>query len=841
MTFTSIFGGSTIYPSQVSYLALVLDSGDTSLMWPQEGASGADPLASTIDVTATGAARTITLPSALQGSVGFAVLFNSLSASTYNTFIADSTGSILATVAPGEQWMLYLAANTAAGTWRAFRFGASTATVNPSTLAGYGLTNTSGTLSQSHSVTGIASSPRTIAAADRASALVWTGTGACTFNLTAAATLGNNYFCLIRNSGGGDVTIDPSASELIDGGTTLVLQPGGSVIIVTDGTAWYSIGAGQSAVFAFDFTTISLAGAAATYTLSGAELNRVSYKFTGLLTNNVAVIVPPTVQQYWVDNRTTGAYTLTVKTSTGAGVVVGQSTRGIYYCNGTDVVLADTASLSTPIAVSDGGTGVTSYTVGDILYASAGTTLAKLPDVASGNALISGGVGLAPAYGKIGLTTHVSGTLPVANGGTGVATMTSGYVYKGVGTSPMAVTVIYDDGSNIGIGTASPSSKLDVNSGALGTTSGDVLELLRLGGTSTNDTRMRFRLVRTAGGSDWTTAAMRLQARVDSVSQGYLEFNPPSGNYGFAVGTGSGGTPVERFRIDGNGNSGFGTTTPTNFGANYTTVHVSGSSGGVVRSQGGSVIGDLYADTAGTVTLRTVGSYPLVFQTNSVERARFDTSGNLGLGTTAPGGKLDVSTAGTTNVISRSTAGSAYFVRYGATGNSAGDIYYINGAEVGRLTYSGASANLNALNGFVLTNTSGTVLAVAGTGYEVSAYVDYGGSVTPYGIGFKDFAWQSNSGAYTLARTDRDGAVYLNGSTGAVTIPPFASVPFSIGSRVTVINDSGNARTLTQGAGVTLRWANTGATGNRTLADGGVATLVQVSVDRWFVYGFGIT
>jgi hypothetical protein len=69
-----------------------------------------------------------------------------------------------------------------------------------------------------------------------------------------------------------------------------------------------------------------------------------------------------------------------------------------------------------------GGTGQTSYAVGDLLYADTTTSLAKLADVATGNALISGGVGVAPAWGKIGLTTHVSGILPVANGGTNAST-----------------------------------------------------------------------------------------------------------------------------------------------------------------------------------------------------------------------------------------------------------------------------------------------------------------------------------------------------------------------------------------------------------------------------------
>jgi hypothetical protein len=102
-------------------------------------------------------------------------------------------------------------------------------------------------------------------------------------------------------------------------------------------------------------------------------------------------------------------------------VAVTQGARGIYYCNGANVVDADTATLSLPISAANGGTGITSYSIGDLLYASGAITLSKLSDVAVGNALISGGVGVAPAWGKIALTTHVSGILPIANGGTGTA------------------------------------------------------------------------------------------------------------------------------------------------------------------------------------------------------------------------------------------------------------------------------------------------------------------------------------------------------------------------------------------------------------------------------------
>jgi hypothetical protein len=78
------------------------------------------------------------------------------------------------------------------------------------------------------------------------------------------------------------------------------------------------------------------------------------------------------------------------------------------------------ASLSATLVATSGGTGQSSYAIGDLLYASTTTALSKLADVATGNALISGGVGVAPSWGKIGLTTHISGTLAQANGGTGV-------------------------------------------------------------------------------------------------------------------------------------------------------------------------------------------------------------------------------------------------------------------------------------------------------------------------------------------------------------------------------------------------------------------------------------
>lgn len=112
---------------------------------------------------------------------------------------------------------------------------------------------------------------------------------------------------------------------------------------------------------------------------------------------------------------------------------------------GTDIATVGTIGAGTwqgtAIAAAFGGTGQTVYTIGDLLQASATGTLSKLAAVATGNVLISGGVGVVSAWGKVSLTTHVSGTLPVGNGGLGIATGTSGGVLCFTGSTTIASSV----------------------------------------------------------------------------------------------------------------------------------------------------------------------------------------------------------------------------------------------------------------------------------------------------------------------------------------------------------------------------------------------------------------
>ena len=111
--------------------------------------------------------------------------------------------------------------------------------------------------------------------------------------------------------------------------------------------------------------------------------------------------------------------------ATGTVTSVAATVPALFSISGSPITSSGTLAMTysgTALPAANGGTGQTVYAVGDIVYASTTTALSKLADVATGNALISGGVGVAPSYGKIGLTTHVSGTLPIANGGTNATT-----------------------------------------------------------------------------------------------------------------------------------------------------------------------------------------------------------------------------------------------------------------------------------------------------------------------------------------------------------------------------------------------------------------------------------
>ena len=94
----------------------------------------------------------------------------------------------------------------------------------------------------------------------------------------------------------------------------------------------------------------------------------------------------------------------------------------------------------------------------------------------------------------------------------------------------------------------------------------------------------------------------------------------------------------------------------------------------------------------------------------------------------------------------------------------------------------------------------------------------------------------AKSGAYVLVAADAGKAIYT--STGGVTIN---NSLFSAGDAVTIINNSGSDQTITQGSGITIHNAADAATGNRTLAGRGMATVWFASASVAYISGAGLS
>ena len=133
-------------------------------------------------------------------------------------------------------------------------------------------------------------------------------------------------------------------------------------------------------------------------------------------------------------------------------------------------------TLAGTLNTSSGGTGLTTYTAGDLPYYASGTALSKLAIGTTGQILTSTGTGLqwtslssvgvtTISFGSTGLTpatatsgaVTVAGTLAIANGGTGLTSLTAGYIPYGNGTSAFSNSAnLYFSGSKFGVNTATP-------------------------------------------------------------------------------------------------------------------------------------------------------------------------------------------------------------------------------------------------------------------------------------------------------------------------------------------------------------------------------------------------
>lgn len=364
MSYNSPFTGNVIQPTDVSYRAVTL-SANTQLQWPINGNATDDYAARIMNVTATTTGLSLYMPPANQASVGQDALIRNVGSNSFT--VKDYAGAnTIIVVAAGESKYIYITANpTTAGTWSNIAFGTGTSSADAATLAGYGLLASGLTLNQSSPVTSFSTSYTSVAA-DRAQLFLWTG-GAGTFTLPDAATVGNNWFVQVRNGGTGTLTVACAGSDTFNGSASVAMQQADSCLIACSGTAFYSVGLGKNTQF--NFSQLVKTVSSGTYTLTSSEASNTIQKYisSGNLAGNVTIIVPPTIQIYYIQNATTtsSGYSLTISTGSGASATIASNQQSTLICDGTNLVNANTiVAGQSAVSLLDGSVGAPSLYFG---------------------------------------------------------------------------------------------------------------------------------------------------------------------------------------------------------------------------------------------------------------------------------------------------------------------------------------------------------------------------------------------------------------------------------------------------------------------------------------------
>jgi len=461
---------------------------------------------------------------------------------------------------------------------------------------------------------------------------------------------------------------------------------------------------------------------------------------------------------YVVNNTLANA--VTVKNTTGTGIAVPAGATMWLFNNGTNVVdvvsYLSSLTLGSALPVASGGTGQNTYAIGDLLYASTTSALSRLADVATGNALISGGVGIAPSWGKIGLTTHVDGTLPVANGGTALTSYTIGDLVYASGATTLAKLADVATGNALisgGVGIAPLYGKIGLTTHVDGTLAATN------GGTGTNTTTAGD-ILYGAASNTWAklaagTAGQLLQTNgagaptwvnaptftgVSSFNAGTTGLTPSSASTG-AV-TLAGTLAVA--------NGGTGVTTSTGTGD----VVLSISPTLTTPALGTPASGNLANCTFPTLNQNTTGS-----AANLSGGSNYQIPYQLGGGTTFVPAPTTASTylswTGSGFVWSTVTPGSTF----------AGDIS-VNGLTVGRGTASIAS---NTALGYQANNAVTTSIGLTSVGYQANALCTTSDRHTA--VGYQTNAAMTNMGSVGLDFEGNTAVGYkaLQSNTGFVS------------------------------------------------------------------------
>lgn len=475
---------------------------------------------------------------------------------------------------------------------------------------------------------------------------------------------------------------------------------------------------------------------------------------------------------------------------------------------------------------------------------------------------VSGGTtGLTTSGGPITTsgTITLAGTLAVTNGGTGATSLTSGYLIKGNGTSAVSSSIIYDSGTNVGIGIV-PSTKLDV-AGPIwsrpGGAAGAVAALFADASSGVNGITLSASFVSGGYGPIKLDAGGSERMRIDSSGnvgigtsspQSRLHIDAPFGAGSFFTGVGnnnsnyppavfglnigynfqSGAADVDFFnswtgatgaqggfsfrrqtgassqtslmRIDGSGNLLVGSTsTPSGNGTNLQVAN-SGAARLWLTSTG---YRNFYLESSSGNALQFVDA------TAGAERMRIDSSGNVGVGTATPGAKLQVQLATSFSWGSAWGSGTAVFGGGTSTAGALGIAYNdTDGASFGAIVPGVAWKDIGFYSNGLIFRTNGGTEAMritpsqnVGIGNTSPGYrLDITAGDTTAGLGYAARLRSNATAAAAALQFTNNGASSENGLI-ACTDSGVLTVQGNGGSSAIAFRTNGNERARIDASG----------------------------------------
>jgi hypothetical protein len=185
-------------------------------------------------------------------------------------------------------------------------------------------------------------------------------------------------------------------------------------------------------------------------------------------------------------------------------------------------------------------------------------------------------------------------------------------------------------------------------------------------------------------------------------------------------------------------------------------------------------------------------------------------------------------TAISTANAAQATANSASTTANGiaATANSA-----LTTAQAAETTANGIASTANTALSTATSAQTTANAALARSGGTMTGDIVFNATQT-----YPKVPQNAKTAAYTLLASD--AGKHISITTGGITVP--ASV-FAVGDAISIYNNSGSNQTITQGASTTLRLAGSASTGNRTVAQYGLCTILCVASNVFVISGAGLS